>query len=295
MQIVILGARGQLGVDLFDVFGRDCAGFDLPELDVSDAAQTQAAIAGASPRVVVNCAAWTNVEEAEDHAADAFRVNAIGALNVARAAAAVGARVIYISTDYVFGAEGRAARPFVEDDRPGPLNIYGASKLAGEHATLAYCPGSTVLRTASLYGHAGARGKGGNFVETMLRLAAGGKPIRVVADQVMTPTSSLACARAVRELIEHPLAGVVHRASADSCSWFQFAQAIFEHEGLRVDLTPIPAAEYPTKARRAPDSSLGTTRPGPAPAPTWRAMLSEYLVIRDKRRAGLPGAAGGSA
>ncbi len=287
VRTLILGASGQLGVDVMHALpAADVVGVDLPEVDVADAASVTSCISRHSPRVVINCAAWTNVEEAEDRVDDTFRINALGALHVAKAAAASGARLIYISTDYVFGDEPGRLLPYAESDRPAPLNVYGASKLAGEHLTLAYCPRSLVIRTASLYGHAGARGKGGNFVETMLRLAASGKPIRVVADQRMTPTSTRALAAAINQVLSHAVTGILHLTSRDDCSWFEFAAAIFEHENLRVELTPIRAAEYPTKARRSSFSALASERRevlGLGPAPSWREMLAEYLELRAAR------------
>lgn len=289
MRTLIIGARGQLGSDLAPALaGRgEVLGVDLPELDVTNRDAVNRCLAAHQPDVVLNCAAWTNVEEAEDHAEEALRVNALGALNVARGAAACGARLVYISTDYVFGDEPGRLLAYVESDRPAPLNVYGATKLAGEQLSLAACPQALVVRTASLYGHAGARGKGGNFVETMLRLAAAGKPIRVVADQRMTPTSTLALSRALAGVLQRRAAGVLHLAARDACSWHEFAAAIFEHQGLKVDLTPIRAAEYPTRARRSSFSALASARLESLelpPMPTWREMLVEYLERRGDSR-----------
>lgn len=290
MRTLIIGVLGQLGSDLTPALADlgEVSGVDLPELDITDRDAVARCLAAHRPDVVLNCAAWTNVEEAEDHADEALRVNALGALNVARVAAASGARLVYISTDYVFGDEPGRLLPYLESDRPAPLNVYGATKLAGEHLTLAACPQALVVRTAGLYGHAGARGKGGNFVETMLRLASGGKPIRVVADQRITPTSTQALSRALAGVLRQRVGGVLHLAARDVCSWYEFAAAIFEHQGLKVDLTPIRAAEYPTRARRSSFSALASTRLemlGLPPMPTWREMLVEYLERREASQA----------
>jgi dTDP-4-dehydrorhamnose reductase len=285
MRTLIVGALGQLGSDLAPALAGlgEVVGVDLPEFDIAERDSVARGLTAHRPDVVVNCAAWTNVEEAEDHADAALRVNALGALHVARAAAEHGARLVYISTDYVFGEAAGRLLPYVESDRPAPLNVYGATKLAGEHLTLAACPQALVVRTASLYGHAGARGKGGNFVETMLRLAVTGKPVRVVADQRMTPTSTTALSRALATALAQRVSGVLHLAARDACSWYEFAAAIFEHQGLKVDLTPIRAVEYPARARRASFSALGSERLealGLPAMPTWREMLSEYLEGR---------------
>ena len=215
-------------------------------------------------------------------------MNALGAYNVARAAATVGALVVYISTDYVFGAAGaERTTPYVEGDLPGPINVYGASKLAGEQLTQAYAPRALIVRTCGLYGHAGARGKGGNFVETMLRLGSDGRAVRVVDDQRLTPTSTVEVAQQLVALLAARVTGVIHVAASDACSWHDFAREIFAHVELTVALTPITSAEYPTPARRPAWSALGSTglsQWGVRACRPWRVLLHEYLDARAARR-----------
>lgn len=289
MRVVVIGSAGQLGADLMRALaaaGASAVGFDFPDFDVTSAQVVETRLRELSPTHVINCAAWTNVEDAEDRVRDVLAVNAEGALNVARTCAGLDARLIFISTDYVFGGDAQRLIPYAEYDRPAPLNVYGWSKLAGEHATLSSCPGSLVVRSASLYGHAGARGKGGNFVETMLRLGRERDEVRVVRDQWMSPTSTLALARALVELLSADVAGILHVAAPDHCSWSDFAAGIFRVAGLSARVTPIPADEYPTRARRPRFAALAGERLaslGLALLP-WREMLVEYLERRGEFR-----------
>jgi len=280
MRIALLGARGQLGTDLRPILPGPVLALDWPELDITSADQVRTALRGFGPDVVINCAAQTNVDQCEDEPEAAFRVNALGAMHVAQAAAQLEARVVYISTDYVFGLAGVRRRPYTEDDPPGPLNMYGTTKLAGEYLTRAASPRALIVRTCGLFGHAGARGKGGNFVETMRRLGRQGRPVRVVDDQRVSPTSTVALAAKLLELIERGVSGLFHVTAVDSCTWYEFARAIFEEEGLDVELQPIPTSAYPLRAVRPALSALASTRlelAGLAPCVSWREMLHAYL------------------
>jgi dTDP-4-dehydrorhamnose reductase len=283
VRTLLIGANGQLGTDLRRVLRGEWTGLDWPEFDVRSAAQVRAAISAHLPDVVINCAAQTNVDQCEDEPAEALSVNADGARHVAEGARDAGAAIVYISTDYVFGAAGACDRAYDEGARPGPINVYGASKLAGEHFTLAGNSRALIVRTCGLYGHAGARGKGGNFVNTMLRLAHEGKPIRVVNDQRLSPTSTVECAVKIVELIEHATVGICHVAAPDHCTWHEFAAAIFAEAGLAVDLQAISSDQYPQRARRPAMSALRSSRLGEigvAPCRPWRTMLREYLQTR---------------
>jgi len=286
--VLVLGARGQLGVDLMAALAAAAVGADRPEAEITDADAIRAFVRTKRPEVVINCAAWTNVEQAEADATRTFEVNAAGALNVARAAAAADARLIYISTDYVFGADAQRRRPYVECDCPGPINVYGASKLAGEQLTLTACPQSLIIRTSGLYGHAGALGKRGNFVEKVLQRARTEKRLRVVSDQHTTPTSTAALAAAIAGLLPLRLRGLLHLASRDACSWHEFAQAIVARQRIDAEVIPIRAADYPTRARRPAFSVLESARDDLPERPllsTWREMLERYLATRDDDRA----------
>jgi dTDP-4-dehydrorhamnose reductase len=249
-------------------------------LDVGDAAAVMAVVSQMRPDVILNAAAFTAVDRAQSEAELAWRVNRDGAAHVAAAAAARGARVVHISTDFVFdGAAGRAYRP---DDPTAPLGVYGASKLAGEAATLAAAPDALVVRTAWLYSPHGS-----NFLETMLRLMGGGGEVRVVADQIGTPTSTASLAAGLWDLILAKASGVWHFTDAGVASWYDFAQAIAE-EALAAGLldqaplvSPITTAQRPTPALRPTFSVLDKTRTwdllGHA-APHWRVSLRRVLA-----------------
>lgn len=283
MRIVLIGSEGQLGTDLRRVLPADTVGVDLPAFDIRQPEQVQALFEQERPDWVINCAAQTNVDRCELEPDDAFAINACGALHVARAAAEFGARVVYLSTDYVFGGDGPPRAGYTESDRPAPVNVYGASKLAGEHLTRAFQPRGLIVRTAGLYGHAGARGKGGNFVETMLRLAAAGQPIRVVDDQRLSPTSTVELADRLVALLRQDAAGLVHLAAADDCTWFEFACEIFAFLKLDIAVRPVPTSQYPVKAQRPALSALRSERLaslGVPPCRPWREMLHDYLRAR---------------
>lgn len=280
MRIAILGANGQLGSDLMRLLPGERIPLCQPHFEIRDAEQVRRVISDASPEVVVNCVAATNVDECESDPVEAFAVNALGALHAARAAAAVKARLVYISTDYVFGGDPARRTPYFETDLPGPVNVYGTGKLAGEALSAAYSPNCLIVRTSGLYGRAGARGKGGNFVETMLRLARGDAPLRVVADQTLSPTSTPALARALAGLIERGATGIVHAAAADACSWHEFAVAIMELSGTGREVAAISTAEFPRPARRPAYCALDSRRRdefGAVLPPGWRTMLEQYL------------------
>ncbi len=279
MCIVLIGAEGQLGRDLRRRLSDDVVALDLPAFDACDPRQVAEVMHQSRPRCVVNCAAVTNVDACEQQPQAAWRVNAQAAGQVARCAADVGARVVFISTDYVFAtpADGKASR---ERDLPQPLNIYGVTKLAGEYLTAANNPDHLIVRTSGLYGHGGARGKGGNFVETIRRLAGAGEPLRIVDDQRLSPTSTAALAERLVDLLDNPATGVLHLAAADSCTWYELACAIVASAGAAVEVTPISSAELGRPARRPPCSALASDRlaeVGLAPLPPWRAMLEDYL------------------
>jgi dTDP-4-dehydrorhamnose reductase len=285
--MLITGARGQLGTDLVAVLaGRDAVALAQDRLDVTDAAAVERALDEIRPAVVLNTAAYHRVDDIELDPRPAFLANAVAVHHLARACARRGVRLVHFSTDYVFG--GRGPGPHAEDAPPAPLSAYGTSKLAGEHLVLAASPAHLVVRSAGLYGTAGSSGKGGNFVETMLRLARGGRPIRVVADQVLTPTyTSDLAAGVVRLLDAGPPGGIYHLTNGGACSWFEFAGRIFELCGLRPDLGPTTSAAFGAPARRPPNSVLADTRTaalGLPPLRPWPEALAAYLTVKGHRR-----------
>jgi len=254
-----------LGQDVMRAAGGRALGFTWAELDVTDRAAVADALGGAT---VINCAGYTNVDGSEAEPDTAHAVNAEGARNVAEAAA----RVLYVSTDYVF--DGTKAGPYVESDPVNPLSAYGRSKLAGERATLTASPQSLIVRTAWLFGAGG-----GNFVATMLRLGEERGELDVVDDQVGCPTFTGHLAEALLALAEGHGHGFLHVAGAGSCSWFEFARAIFERVGMDVTVRPCTTAEFPRPARRPANSVLASERGAPT-LPSWQDGLDAYLGVR---------------
>jgi dTDP-4-dehydrorhamnose reductase len=254
-----------LGQDVVRAAGDRAIALTHAELDVTDREAVRDALEGAT---VVNCAAYTNVDGAEDEPEVAHAVNADGARNVAEAAA----RVIYVSTDYVF--DGAKAGPYVESDPVNPLSSYGDSKLAGERATLTASPHSLIVRTSWLFG-AGGR----NFVATMLRLGEGHGEVDVVSDQVGCPTFSGHLADALVALAEGHGHGFLHVAAAGSCSWFEFARTIFERSRVDAVVRPCTTDQFPRPARRPANSVLASERGAPA-LPSWQDGLDAYLGVR---------------
>jgi len=281
--VVIIGSKGQLGTDLQPAL-KDfrVTGLTHQDLDVGDVERSRSLFRELRPDVVINTSAFHKVDVCEDEPAASFAVNATGAYELARLAAELDFTLVHFSSDYVF--DGRATVPYRETDLAAPISVYGTSKLAGENLVRAFCPRHFVIRTTGLYGVAGASGKGGNFVETMIRLGKAG-PVRVVDDQVMTPTATADLAGAVAALLARegqPAVpyGLYHVTSAGQCSWFYFAQTIFELCKMSVDLTPITTEQSGSKARRPAFSVLDHGRwmaAGLAELRPWRAALADYL------------------
>jgi dTDP-4-dehydrorhamnose reductase len=219
------------------------------------------------------------VDEAEHQPELAFAVNATAPAALARACATLGARLIHVSTDYVF--DGALGRPYLEDDLPAPLGVYGASKLAGEHLVRAYAgERALIVRASAVFGVAGEGvGKGGNFARAILRQAAAGQPLRVVDDQTTSPTAATDLARAILALAERNVGGLLHVTNAGSCTWYRFARAILELTGLDVPLTAATSEERSDRARRPTYSVLSGARLAGLGIvmPPWREALARYL------------------
>jgi dTDP-4-dehydrorhamnose reductase len=275
MRVLVAGAEGMLGRDVVAAGlsrGLECVGLSHAQLDVTDERAVAAAVAGAAPDVVVNCAGWTDVDGAEDNEAAALAVNGAGAGNLARAAREAGAQMLHVSTDYVF--DGTATRPYVESDPTGPRTAYGRTKLAGEYAVLGASHSHAVVRTAWLFGPGGA-----NFVATMLRLAAAGRDeVAVVTDQVGCPTFTGHLAEKLLDLAWQRRGGVFHAAAAGQCSWNEFAQAIFAAAGVEVRVTATTSDALARPAARPAWSVLASERGG-SPLPAWEDGLSAYLAL----------------
>ena len=281
MRVAIIGANGQLGTDLVEVFGEDPSFEVVPlthrDLDVT-VHETLKILKEIKPDVIINTAAYVRVDDAELYPEKAFAVNAIGALNVARIAGEIDAINVYVSTDYVF--DGEKGEPYTEEDVPNPINVYGASKYAGEVFTRNYSTKYYIIRVASLYGKAGASGKGGNFVEWVIEKAKRGEELRIVDDQFMSPTYTMDVARTLREFLKiRPEFGVYHMVNEGYCSWYEFTRAIFEILGWDVEVKPIKSGELNRLARRPGFSALENARLHGLGLrmPGWREGLKEYL------------------
>ncbi len=282
MKVIIIGANGQLGSDLLAVFqrcGAQVAGLTHQDLEVSDAVAVEAKLAAAAPQVVVNTAAFHNVEACETEPQTAFAVNALGARNLATASLRHGFRLIHLSTDYVF--DGRKGQPYTEEDRPLPLNCYGNSKLSGELFIQAMARNYAIVRVSGLYGAAPCRAKKGlNFVKIMLKLARERGEVKVVTDEFVTPTYTLAAAEQIARLADAPQTGLFHATPQGQCSWHEFAQAIFQYTGTAVKLLPATSADFPAKVPRPPYSVLDNKHLrdcGLDIMPDWKQCLRAYL------------------
>lgn len=283
MKIAIIGANGQLGSDLVRVFGEEVIPLTHSDLDVADNDSLDI-LRELKPDVVVNTAAYVRVDDAEAEVEEALRVNAIGALNLARVCNEVGALDIYISTDYVFdGAKGGA---YLEDDVPNPINVYGLSKYVGEVFTRNYSRDYYIIRLASLYGKAGARGKGGNFVEFMIQKAEKDEEIIVVDDVFMSPTFTKDVAVMLKRFLGlKPESGVYHMVNDGYCNWYEFTRAIFDILEWEVEVKAIKSDELKRLARRPPFSALSNRKLESLGLKMgdWREALRDYLIISSRQ------------
>ncbi len=279
MRALLVGSAGQLGRELRAQLGAECAwAGDLPEIDVTDAAAVSALVARVAPDVVFNATAWNRVDAAETEAAAAFALNALAPRWLAVAAAAAGALLVHVSTDYVF--DGGRSRPYREEDLPRPLSVYGASKLAGESLVAATPVEQIVIRTSGLIGRGGSAQKGGSFVDRIVGRARAGEPLRVVADQTFAPTIASDLASAAIALARSPTRGLVHVTNAGCCSWHELAVAALERAGIKAPVQPIALAELQLPARRPMYSVLDCSRylALGLPAPRhWRDALAECV------------------
>jgi dTDP-4-dehydrorhamnose reductase len=276
MKSVVIGASGQLGQDLMRVLGDDAIGVSHQEVDVSDGVGLFTLLNRLKPDWVVNTAAFHRVDDCEGNPILSFAVNAVGAHNVARAAAQAGARTVFFSTDYVYGGNSRPRNhPHVEEDPPAPTSVYGISKLAGEQLVLQAQPEALVIRSAGLYGTATSR-KGWTFPELMLNLARTKGQVRVVDDQVLSPTFTWDLAQSVVELMKSGAKGLYHLTNQGECSWYEFAAATFELTKTKVLLEPQSTAETKRRAPRPAYSALASNRLS-NPLRPWREALADYL------------------
>lgn len=283
---VVFGAAGQLGLELVRVLrerGFDVRGFDRASVDISDASRIEAVVADCDPEVVLNAAAYNQVDVAEKEPQAAYVANALAVRNLAMACRQCGSRLVHFSTDYVF--DGTAGRPYTEQDHPHPLGAYAVSKLAGELYAQAYLDDPLIIRTSGVFGPGGLHTARGNFIELMLRVAGQKQPIRVVEDHVASPTYAPLLAERTADLVERNLSGLFHIGGGTPISWFDYAAMIFRIAGLQPELKPASDREYRTAARRPRYSALANARmaaEGLAAMPPLEDAVRMYLEARSR-------------
>lgn len=279
VKIAVVGAEGQLGSCLVREFAGRAVALDLPGFDLTDRRLVVDRLTELRPEVVVNAAAYTAVDRAQSKPKVAQAVNVDGVAHLVEACRRLGATLVEMSTDYVFGDDAARATPYRETDPPSPLGVYGQTKLEAEHVAAAW-EKHLIVRTSGLYGPSAPRG-GGNFVATMLRLAASGNKIEVVDDQHCSTSYAPHVARAIAWLVRRQARGIYHVANRGAATWYEFAVELFRLAGRPVELVPIRLDEYPAAARRPRYSVLDTGRydamPGAEPLPTWRDALAEHV------------------
>ncbi len=276
---VILGHRGMLGSCLRGhvqgaAAGWKVDGYDYPEIDITDADSVAGLFDKEPPDILLNCAAWTDVDGAESHVEEAFRVNSVGPELLSHAARRTGAILVHVSTDFVF--DGAKKSPYVEDDPPAPATAYGKSKLAGELAVASIAAHHLIVRTAWLYGPGGR-----NFVDTILQAAREGRDLKVVDDQRGSPTFTGMLSRTIWRLVTAGARGTYHVAGRGACTWYELACSALELAGIEADITPVGTSEFPRPAPRPPNSVLDCSKAEAflgGKLPGWQEGLREYLI-----------------
>lgn len=280
MKIAIIGADGQLGSDLLKVLkGNELLPLYYPDFDVTKPEKARNILFKLRPEIVINTSAYNRVDNCETNSVEAFLLNSIAVRDLALICRERGFIFVHFSTDYVF--DGKKKFPYIEDDRPNPLSMYGVSKLAGEYFVRNILEKYFLIRTCGLYGEAGCWGKGTNFVDTMVSLGGKGKPLRVVNDQWVTPTSTAELALKIEELIKTNHYGLYHLTNEGQCTWFEFALAIFSLMGKKAQLVPIDSKTYGSKALRPTFSVLENKKAkeiGLSEFSPWRKALKDYLI-----------------
>jgi dTDP-4-dehydrorhamnose reductase len=276
MKVLVTGSRGQLGAEVLSVLtGRhDVFGFGRDELDITDEDQVRKTVYEILPDVIIHCAAYTAVDLAETEAERAYRVNAVGTRNVASSAAHARAKIVYISTDYVFN--GQSDRTYPEHDAADPINVYGRSKLAGELFVQSLSSRHFIVRTSWLFGKHGS-----NFVKTMIKLAREHRKLQVVDDQLGSPTYAADLASFLSMLIETEKFGIYHVSNSGSCSWYEFAKEIFLQAGITAELMPCTTEQFLRPAARPKNSVMDHTAMrsnGFTMLPPWQDALSRFLL-----------------
>ena len=276
MRVLVTGFAGQLGYDVaaeLTARGISYIAADKNEFDLTDPEAVKGFVEACKPDTIIHCAAYTAVDKAEDDSAACYKVNVNGTHNLAKAAADLQAKFVYISTDYVF--DGEKDEPYEVDDCTAPQTVYGATKLEGENRVRHTCPKHFIIRTAWVFGK-----NGNNFVKTMLRLGSERENINVVCDQFGSPTYTKDLAKLVCDMISTDRYGTYHATNEGYCSWADFAFEIMKQANLNARIVPIPSSEYPAKAHRPANSRLSKQKlidNGFAPLPDWENALARFL------------------
>lgn len=283
MKIVIIGATGQLGSDLCrQLSSEEIIPLSHQDIEITDIVSVKQALEQSSPDVVINTAAFHRVDDCETEQDKAFSVNALGAKNVAVISQQIESKLVHIGTDYIFGGEAETrTTPYTEFDTPVPASVYGRSKLAGEDYIHDFHHRYFIIRASGLFGVAGASGKGGNFVETMLRLGRERDKLTVVNDQIFSPTYTKDLAGKIAQLITTEYYGIFHVTNNDICSWYEFAIEILFLAGIQTPIVSITSDQYPQKARRPNYSVLGNYHLkllGMDNMRSWREALKDYMT-----------------
>ena len=282
MKVLVIGANGQLGTDLCPALKRfEVIPFTHADIEISDIDSVKDTCNKHQPNIIVNAAAYVRVNDCEAEQDRAFRVNALGVRNVAIVAQEMQSKLVHISSDYVFGGEaGLRNTPYTEFDTPIPISIYGKSKLAGENFAKHFCSKHFIIRTSGLFGAAGSSGKGGNFVETILKLAREGDELKVVNDQVFSPTYTKDLAKKIAQLITTEYFGTFHITNKDSCSWYQFTKEILALKGMTTHVISVTSDQYHQNAKRPRFSVLNNYHLrllGMDDMRSWQEALRDYM------------------
>jgi dTDP-4-dehydrorhamnose reductase len=276
MKAVLLGAKGQLGSDIVKTAPASVELIPLTrnEVDIRDRDALRRVLSELKPDIAINATAYVRVDDAEDESVLAFAINAVGVFEMARICRDIGAALFHVSTDYVF--DGKKSSPYKEEDPPNPIGIYGLSKYAGEICIRNTVENFYIARVSSLYGKAGASGKGGNFVYTILKKGREGQHLKVVDDIFMSPTYTPDAAQKIWQMITEKMpCGLYHTTNSGSCSWYEFAKTILSLAGIKAQITPVPHTEYPTKARRPLNSVLESSKG--TGLRHWREGLADFI------------------
>ncbi len=280
MKIAVIGANGQLGSDLVQVLSSEHLVTELnhTNIEITEIDNVKRVLSSIKPDILLNTAAYNQVPEAEKFPEEAFRINAFGTLNLAKVCQDEKIRFLHYSTDYVF--DGKKLKPYIEEDLPNPLNVYGNTKLSGEYFALNYCERSFVVRVSGIYGKVPSRSKGSNFISAILKLATEKPEVKVVNDEVLTPTSTLSIAKNTKELIKTEVYGLYHMSCEGEVSWYEFAQTIWNELDIITPLYPVSVKDFPQGVKRPFYSVLENHKLktlGINKMPGWKEALIDFL------------------